>query len=392
MSNFSGAPNNSYLIIGAGSIGLAIAAELARCGGNVTIVDKGNAGTGITDGSYAWVNANSKFPASYASLNLLGLNAHERWSAEANRSWFHQCGQLQLAVNENELGHLEEQVARYLEVGHPAELLSASEILKREPGLRPERVLGGAWFPLEGWADTTVMASELLSKALTYGADFRPYHEVLELTGEGALVANARGERIELFADVTVLTAGNGTLSLAAQLGYKLPILPVVSGGDDEENKARSTTTIGMTCTTSPTATALRSLVHSSEVSFRPAPNGGVVLTDHPTASSWGTDRQKLWAAPDKLLDKARALYPALQSVDITAVHLGYRVLPEDGLTIADWIDDNRRHFVVATHSGITLAPYLGGAVASELLGGPRAEALMDFRLDRFHASQSATH
>lgn len=388
MFDHSTETRTSHLVIGAGVIGVSIATELARKGQEVVIVDRGDAGAGTTSSSYAWVNANSKDPKSYAELNLLGLRAHERWSAESPWPWFHQVGNLQLLTPRDQLASAEEKVTRYRDVGYPAYLLSAAEVADREPGLQQEANFGAIHFPLEGWADTSVMIAVLLQSALRYGAEYRPYHEVIELTGNGAVVVGPDSTYQRIIADVTVLAAGNGSRELAESHGLNAPVLPM---GIDDPVKATnpgSTTTIGMTCTTGPVSQRPNSLIHSHEVSFRPASNGGVVLTDHPTASGWGTGGDDLWSGPGKMLQKARRLLPALERVDIASVQLGYRVLPEDGLTIADWLDKDARYFLAATHSGITLAPHLGEVITQEIMGGVRSPSLYDFGLDRFQRSQ----
>lgn len=384
MSEISAQGPPTVLVVGAGVIGVSTAVALVRNGHRVTLVDRAEAGTGTSDSSYAWVNANSKRPASYADLNLHGLRAHERWSAEATRPWFHQTGQLQLLTTPAQVAEAEEQVLQYQSAGYPAELLTAAQVAERDPGLRSDGVLGGVYFRLEGWVDTQVMIAGLLQEALDGGARYLPHCEVVELTGEGAVVAGPDGGLETLAAEVTILAAGHGIRSLAEGHGISLPILPPGREGSEEDLGTEHAPTIGMVCTTSPAAGLPRTLVHTPEVSMRPAPNGGLVLTDHPTASSWGEGPQDLWSAPELLLRRARERYPALEAVEIAAVRMGHRVLPEDGLTIADWADAERRCYVVATHSGITLAPHLGEAVAQEIGGGGRSATLRDFGLDRF--------
>src|SRR5688500_3832177 len=98
MLSKDGKLKQSVVIVGAGIIGSSLARELVRGGSNVTLVDAGEAGTGTTAASFAWVNSYLKEPHSYAQLNALGLAAHERWAAEhRGRRWFHQTGNLKLA-------------------------------------------------------------------------------------------------------------------------------------------------------------------------------------------------------------------------------------------------------------------------------------------------------
>jgi D-hydroxyproline dehydrogenase subunit beta len=373
----------SILMVGAGVLGVSLANELARHGHQVTILDAGEAGTGTTAGSYAWVNSNSKSPASYADLNLHGLRAHERWSATRIRAWFHQTGNLQVIHDADRMADVEREAAQYREAGYPAELLTADEVAELEPGLNRDDVVGGVLFPLEGWADTAAMTAVLLQEAQDHGAQYLPYHRVIELTGSGVSAQTPDGGTSAWEADVTVLTAGNGIRALARGLGLDFPTRPtaldeLLSGSDVGHP------TVGMTVTTSPATGLPGHMVQTDDVSFRPSPTGGVMITDHPTASRWDPSGETMWAAPDDLLRRARRICPALDVAEVATVHVGHRILPDDGITIADWLDADHRYYSVATHSGITLAPHLAETVAQEIRTGERHASLADFGLGRF--------
>ncbi|MBV9004111.1 MAG: FAD-binding oxidoreductase [Solirubrobacterales bacterium] len=68
----------------------------------------------------------------------------------------------------------------------------------------------------------------------------------------------------------------------------------------------------------------------------------------------------------------------------VEAARLCLRTIPGDLLPIAGWALD--RLYVVATHSGVTLAPALGELVAAELLAGEEREELARFRPGRFRS------
>jgi D-hydroxyproline dehydrogenase subunit beta len=379
------AHHKSVLVVGAGAIGASLASELARRGHPVTIVDAGEPGHGTTAASYAWVNSNSKAPSAYAKLNLLGLRAHERWSARTARPWFHQSGNLQIVHSEARMAVVEREIERYQEVGYPARLLTAQEVAAREPGLSSENVVGGAFFPDEGWADTALMCSVLIEEALAHGARLLAYHRVTEVTDTGVVLRKPDGVTERLTADVTVLAAGNGVRPLARGLGLDFPTLPTALDTHLGEERFDDHPSVGMMCTTGPAAGLPRHMIQTDDVSLRPSSNGGVTIIDHPTASRWDADGDAPWSAPVDLLRRARRLCAALEAAEITAVNVGHRVLPSDGVTIADWLDADRRYYAVATHSGITLAPHLAETVAREIGTGDRDASLADFGLNRFN-------
>jgi D-hydroxyproline dehydrogenase subunit beta len=375
----------SILVVGAGVVGCSLAREFALRGCQVTLLDAAEAGTGTTAASYSWINAYAKEPQSYAELNDLGLRAHERWSAEyLERGWFHRTGNIKVAHGTQQMEDLEKQVTRLRGRGYPAELLPVSSITGMEPALDLSNALGGAYFSGEGWVDTNLMCSALVDDAVRSGARFLPYHRVSELTETGIIVSNESGLDEWFGADTIILAAGNGIRPLTAALGVKFPTLPVAMETSYDQAAPSEHPTVGMICTTTPVTGAPKHMVHSDSVSMRPSPNGGVTLTDHPTASSWDAASPGLWQAPQALLERARKLCPALDFAEISTVTVGHRVLPSDGLTIADWLDPAHRYYAVATHSGVTLAPHLAETTAAEVLTGIRHSSLADFGLQRF--------
>ncbi len=88
-------------VIGAGVLGLAVAQSLSRRGAQVTVFDKSLPGSGTSQVSYAWVNANGKEPGHYHELNARAINEHKRWQAShpALPRWLLETGSLEWAAD-----------------------------------------------------------------------------------------------------------------------------------------------------------------------------------------------------------------------------------------------------------------------------------------------------
>jgi D-hydroxyproline dehydrogenase subunit beta len=143
--------------------------------------------------------------------------------------------------------------------------------------------------------------------------------------------------------------------------------------------------TVGLLCTTAPTLARVSHVIRGEGISIRPDRAGGVTFTDHPTGGSWDRNDPHIWSLPQLFHARAQRLFPKLHDTCVETVTIGNRVLPNDGLTIADWFDRSRGIYAITTHSGVTLAPYLADAVASEVLDGVRAAELEPFSLARFN-------
>ena len=84
----------------------------------------------------------------------------------------------------------------------------------------------------------------------------------------------------------------------------------------------------------------------------------------------------------------ALAIAAALAGVPAEAVRLATRPIPEDGHPAVGPIAGLSGYYVAVTHSGVTLATLLGGAIASEILEGREVPELAPFRPARFTQSE----
>lgn len=368
------------VIIGAGVIGCSLAAEFVRRGSDVTVIDAAEPASGTSAATFAWINGNDKAPAEYSLLNFLGMQAHEREARRGGR-WFHQTGMIQVAQSASELEQTEANVARIAWDEYGARMLTRDEVLTLEPHLDQARIAGGAIYPREGWVDVETMCLSLLDEAIAGGARFHPFRSVREVGQDHVIAVTEDGRSERYDADVVVIAAGNGTKAILAGAGIDFPVLDPSENVDGTGTPGSS---VGIISTTGRVDSGIRHFVRASGIALRPARNGGITFADHPTGGQWAKTDPEIWTVPAILLDRVRELYPSLRDATVESVKLGTRVLPKDGLTIADWVDADRRLYAVATHSGVTLSAHLAATVADEVLGGVRHESLATFGLGRF--------
>lgn len=373
----------SAIIVGAGVIGCTLADELTRHGASVTVIDSAEVNSSTSAATFAWVNSNNKTPLEYSNLNLMGLEAHERSKVRGGARWFHQTGNVQIAQGPDEIAALEAKVSKLLSQGYDAKLLNPDEVRELEPAIVAPRLTGGALYPREGWIDTQAMCFTLLHQAIERGAIFAPYESVTRVEPNHVTTITNEGEKRRRKADLIILTAGNGNRKILASAGIDFPTLEPTGTGTEG---GTSNSGVGIISTTGPVSTGIRHIVRAEGIAMRPARNGGITFADHPTGGKWNLDDPRIWTVPALLLERARELYPALRGVSTESVSLGIRVLPEDGLTIADWVTADHSIYAVATHSGVTLSAHLAETVAKELLTGIRHESLSSFGLSRFAA------
>ena len=85
-----------------------------------------------------------------------------------------------------------------------------------------------------------------------------------------------------------------------------------------------------------------------------------------------------------ELVRRARQLLPSIGEVEPEAVRIAIRPIPGDHLSAIGPMPRTSGYYIAITHSGITIAPFLGQAAADEIVDGRQRAELADFRPTRF--------
>jgi D-hydroxyproline dehydrogenase subunit beta len=377
-------------VIGAGILGVCVAARLAEAGVGVTLLERDRPGRAATGSSFAWLNANDKAPRAYHDLNHAGMRA---WAGLAARSggaaWYRPAGNLEWAQSAPGRAHLAARVRRLTEWGYPARPIDAAQAAELEPSLRlPHPAPDVAWFPDEGYLLTEPLVSHMAEAAAWHGATV--------LTGEPGRVVGLHtvpgaggagtGRRMEVRtaagqvipADVVVCCAGRGVPELAALAGATGPV-PLVGWAEP------GATAPGLVVQAGPvTPLGPQRMVHAPRVYLRPH-SGGLVHLEAPDAAvDLHTPEADLRRWAEELLRRARRVVRGLQDARVTGYRVCVRPMPADGRSIVGPLPGAGGLYVAVTHSGVTLAAHLSRLIAAELVTGVAAAELAPYRPGRF--------
>ncbi|MET2832099.1 NAD(P)/FAD-dependent oxidoreductase [Mesorhizobium shangrilense] len=363
-----------FVVVGAGIIGTSIAYRLAERGHSVTVVERVHLGAGTSGSSFAWTNSNEKTPYSYHLINALGMRAHRELENEfGDCPWHHGGGAVEWRSNTDEAQELNERVERLIGWGYPAEWISAQRLHRLEPAL----VQGAsgdakiAYFPDEGWVDPSVYIEFFLGRARFLGVKLRCETVTgIDLKADKVIgVRTASGKTIG--ADVVVNCTGRWANDLGQDVRLTFPLAP----------------TIGLVVVTAPAASGVRRVIRTSGINLRPDGAGRIML--HSEHDEQGLTLESGADATDPvaaaMIERAARLYPELSGVRPEAMRLSHRAIPGDGVSAVGPVPQVSGYYAAVTHSGATLAPWLGQVVAAELVGGAPEKALQDFRPARFY-------
>ena len=371
------------VVIGAGVIGASIAAGLARRGATVTVVERDWPGAGTSATSFAWINSNGKEPQSYFELNAAGVRAHHELAA-TGAPWFVPNGHLEYATATEHRERLRGRMQRLVDRGYPVRELTHTEAAALEPDLLiPPDCDTIAFFPGEAHVFPSLYLAQALSRAVEAGATVRSQTAVtaLEPRADGVRVTLDDGTVVH--ADSVVSATGRWSAQLGRLAGVTVPMAEYTDPGD---------VTVGYLLETGPVPVRVDRLITSPRLNIRPDGGGRLLLQalDLDATADPGVVPEVASELATAVLGRLREVVRNAESADVRRLVVGQRVMPADGYSLigrapgADWL------YVVATHSGVTLAPLLGERVAAELYGDDEP-LFADFRLDRFLAGAAVT-
>ena len=362
------------IVIGAGVIGASVAYRLAQAGAEVTVLEATRVGGGTSGTSFAWTNAHRKPPKPYHDLNVGGMKAHAALADEFGKTpWWHGGGSLEWEA-EPERAAQRANVEQLRAWGYAAEWIDVRQLRELEPDIDPA-VVGDApvaYFPEEGWLDPVVYAHAMLSAAQRrHGAKLVCGARVVDLTLAGDRVTGVRlADGAQHEADMVVNCAGRWSNEATREAGLHLPLAP----------------SVGFLVFTPPVAAGLSRLVRTPVIDARPDGAGRLMLHWNPTDAMVSFDSKLSPSMPEarELVQRARRLLPSIGAVEPEAVRIAIRPIPGDHFSAVGPVPRVSGYYIAITHSGVTLSPFLGAAVADELVRRRTRPELADFRPARF--------
>jgi glycine oxidase len=183
--------NPDVIVIGAGIVGAACAWRLASAGLAVQVFDKQAPGSGASQAALGVLgfHAQQGAPAAFDQLCRLSQNYYpavidELADFTGQRVDYRPCGQLFVALIEEDLAELEEAYIANKERGVPVERPTAAECQQLAPGVS-RQLLGALFLPDDAWVDNTALTLAMVKAAEKAGAIFKRGQVQAIVTEEG---------------------------------------------------------------------------------------------------------------------------------------------------------------------------------------------------------------
>lgn len=219
---------SEVIVIGAGVVGLAVSAELARGGREVTLVEReAGIGRGTSSRNSGVMHAGIYYPAGSVKAatcvegRALSYARATKWGIDHRKT-----GKLIIAVDDGEVPALEGIARRAADAGVILEHLDADQLHERDPQLHGVAAL---WSPESGIIDVHSLLESYRAEARSHGAELVLHTRVIALEPgqDGIIVAtqNGRGERERLSGRWVINAAGLGADHIAALAGLDIDAL-----------------------------------------------------------------------------------------------------------------------------------------------------------------------
>ena len=369
------------IIVGAGIVGAACAAECAAAGLKTLVLDRGILGGGTTAAGMGHIVAMDDSEAQFALTEYsrrLWLQLRNQLSADVE---YEVCGTLWVAADDEEMAEARRKEKYYTDRKSRVEILDEKGVGRAEPNLRPG-LAGGLRVVDDGVIYPPCATRFLMDQARQRGAEFRPDTEVKTLLPEGG---------VEL-ADGTRLSAGRSVNATGPWSPELMPGLPV------RKRKGHLVITERYPGFVHHQIVELGYLKSAHSVSkdsvafnIQPRKTGQMLIGSSRQFDAEGAEVDQ--AILNRMLARAAEYLPSLGKLSATRVWTGHRAATPDKLPLIGPSLAHDRIWLASGHEGLGITTSLGtGRLLADLLLGRVSEIpSLPYAPARF-ANGSASH
>jgi glycine/D-amino acid oxidase-like deaminating enzyme len=337
------------VIIGAGIVGAACAAECAREGLSVAIVEAGIVGGGATAAGMGHLVVMDDSEAQFA-LTRYSQQLWDEIGDELPREVEHDaCGTIWIAVDDEEMAEVKRKEKFYSERGVRVEVLDAQSVAEAEPNLRPGLV-GGLRVPGDSVIYPPCAAQFFVDEAVARGAGLFVGKAVGKITPEGVRLRDGTA----ISAGVIVNSAGSWSPLLTPGVDVKKRKGHLVITDRYPNFLRHQLVELGYL------KSAHSLTAESVAFNIQPRKTGQLLIG---SSRQFGVDDTNVdTKIVTRMLDRAIEYLPALGKLSSLRTWTGFRAATPDKLPLIGPHAEHNRLYLATGHEGLGITTSLGTA------------------------------
>lgn len=337
------------IIIGAGIVGAACAAECAREGLSVAIVEAGIIGGGATAAGMGHVVVMDDSDAQFA-LTRYSQQLWDEISEDLPREVEHDaCGTIWIAADDEEMDEARRKEKFYTARGVQVEVLDAHSLDEAEPNLRPG-LIGGLRVSGDSVIYPPCAAQFFVDQAVAKGAELFVGKAVEAVTADGVRLRDGSS----IAAGVIVNATGSWSPTLTPGLGVKKRKGHLVITDRYPNFLRHELVELGYL----KSAHSLTS--ESVAFNIQPRRTGQLLIG---SSRQFGVDHSRVETSIlNRMLDRAIEYLPALRRLSSLRAWTGFRAATPDKLPLIGPHAEHKRLFLATGHEGLGITTSLGTA------------------------------
>jgi glycine/D-amino acid oxidase-like deaminating enzyme len=370
------------IIVGAGIVGGACAAEFAKAGLKVLVLDRGPVSGGTTSAGMGHIVMMDDSEAQFALTQYSRALWRELAPALPPEVEYDPCGTLWVAADEEEMNEVRRKHRMYTQRGVRVEILGGNEVEEVEPNLRPG-MAGALRVPDDAVLYPPRAARFLIDQASDAGAELRTGITVREWLSAGGVVL-ADGTRIS--AGHTVSATGPWSPALHPGLPVRKRKGHLVITERYPGFVRHQLVELGYL------KSAHGSTKDSVAFNIQPRKNGQMLIG---SSRQYGAEDAAVdQSILDSMLRRALEFIPSLGNLASIRVWTGHRAATPDKLPLIGRSAEMDHLWLATGHEGLGITTSLGTArlLADLMLGRDSAIPVTPYSPERFENATKLAH
>ncbi len=366
------------VVIGGGSIGCAIAYNLAKLGfKDVVVLEKGYICRGSTGRCAAGIRQQwgTEMNCLLSRLSIRHFEVMNEMLEYNGDVEFKQNGYLMVTYSEDEAEMLKNNLVLHKKLGIPVQFLTVEDVREIVPALNTERVIASTICMEDGQANPFKVTDAYMQAAKASGVQFHTYTEVTGLKMKDNRITTVVTDRGEISTPNVVNAAGPYAKFISRMIGHDLPVEP-------ERHQ------IVVTEPLEPFFQPLVMNFHHSTYCQQVA-NGSVLTGYGDPKESKGVNYSCSWKFLKELADKVLDQFPVMRNANIIRHWAGHYGISPDGQPVLGKVPGVEGYFLAqGCGKGFMLSPAIGELVAQCVAGKETTIPIDILSVERFEKGE----